>query len=91
MLLRLLSHDVSAASRLRPEDFARLEQTPLLNVRDAGAGLEYNFLFFNWNAPAPAGDWFRSLKFRQAVAQAIDRDAIVRLVYQGRGSRSGRR
>jgi peptide/nickel transport system substrate-binding protein len=86
MLLRLLSHEISAASRLRAEDFARLEQTPTLSARDAGAGLEYNFLFFNWSAPAPSGNWFRTLKFRQAVARAIDRESIVRLVYQGRGS-----
>jgi peptide/nickel transport system substrate-binding protein len=86
MLLRLLSHEISAASRLRPEDFGRLEQTPMLSARDAGAGLEYNFLFFNWSAPAPSGNWFRTLKFRQAVARAIDRESIVRLVYQGRGS-----
>jgi peptide/nickel transport system substrate-binding protein len=85
-LLRLLSHEVGAASRLRPEDVPKLEQTPFLTVRDAGPGLEYNFLFFNWNAAGPQGDWFRSLKFRQAVAHAIDRDAMVRLVYQGRGS-----
>ena len=49
-LLRLLSHEVAAAGRLRPEDVPRLEQTPFLTVRDAGPGLEYNFLFFNWNA-----------------------------------------
>jgi peptide/nickel transport system substrate-binding protein len=85
-LLRLLSHEVAAAARLRPEDVPRLEQTPFLTVRDAGPGLEYNFLFFNWNAAGPQGDWFRSLKFRQAVADAIDREAMVRLVYQGRGS-----
>jgi peptide/nickel transport system substrate-binding protein len=30
--------------------------------------------------------WFRSEKFRQAVSAAIDREAIVRLVYQGRGA-----
>ena len=86
MLLRLMSHEISAASRLRPEEFARLEQTPTLSARDAGAGLEYNFLFFNWSAPAPQGAWFRTLKFRQAVARAIDRESIVKLVYQGRGS-----
>jgi peptide/nickel transport system substrate-binding protein len=86
MLLRLMAREVSAASRLRPEDFARLEQTPALSARDAGASLEYNFLFFNWSAPAPAGAWFRTLKFRQAVARAVDRESIVRLVYQGRGS-----
>jgi peptide/nickel transport system substrate-binding protein len=85
-LLRLLSHEVAAVGPLRPEDVPRLEQTPFLTVRDAGPGLEYNFLFFNWNAAGPRGEWFRSLKFRQAVAHAIDRDAMVRLVYQGRGS-----
>jgi peptide/nickel transport system substrate-binding protein len=86
MLLRLMAHEVAAASRLRPEDFTRLEQTPTLSARDAGAGLEYNFLFFNWSAAGPSGGWFRTLKFRQAVARAIDRQSIVRLVYQGRGS-----
>ncbi len=85
-LLRLLAGDVSAASRLRPEDLTRLEQVPALSVRDAGASLEYNFLFFNWTAPAPLGEWVHSLKFRQAVAHAIDRRAIVQLVYQGRGA-----
>jgi peptide/nickel transport system substrate-binding protein len=85
-LLRLMAHEVSAAGRLRADDFPQLAATPFLNARDAGAGLEYNFVFFNWGAPGPAGAWFRSLKFRQAVATAIDRDAIVRLAYQGRGS-----
>ncbi len=30
--------------------------------------------------------WFREVKFRQAVSAAVDREAIVRLVYQGRGA-----
>ena len=30
--------------------------------------------------------WFRQLAFRQAVASAIDRDAIVRLTYRGRAT-----
>jgi peptide/nickel transport system substrate-binding protein len=85
-VLRLLARDVSAGSRVRPEDVPRLEQAPFLRVRDAGPGFEYNFLFFNWNAPGPFGAWARTLKFRQAVAHAIDRDAIVRLVYQGRAA-----
>jgi len=57
-------------------------------------GLEYNFLFFNLNdlsekAPAEMArkqSWFRSEKFRLAVSLAIDREAIVRLVYEGRGA-----
>jgi len=61
---------------------------------DAGPGLEYNFLFFNLNdlgekdSPEMARKqkWFREVKFRQAVSAAVDREAIVRLVYQGRGT-----
>src|SRR2546427_11872808 len=63
-------------------------------MADAGPGLEYNFVFFNLNdldekqSPeiARKQKWFRQVKFRQAVSAAIDRDAIVRLVYQGRGA-----
>src|SRR5260370_17598526 len=63
-------------------------------MADAGPGREYKCLFFNLNdlgekAPAEMArkqSWFRSEKFRQAVSAAIDREAIVRLVYQGRGA-----
>src|SRR5262249_48811781 len=63
-------------------------------MMDAGPGLEYNFLFFNLGEPgekpsmetAQKQKWFREVKFQQAVSAAIDREAIVRLVYQGRGS-----
>jgi peptide/nickel transport system substrate-binding protein len=63
-------------------------------MADAGPGLEYNFLFFNLNDLADkAGPetarkqkWFREVKFRQAVSAAVDREAIVRLVYRGRGA-----
>ena len=63
-------------------------------MTDAGPGLEYNFLFFNLNdlgekiSPEQASrqKWFREVKFRQAVSAAVDREAIVRLVYRGRGT-----
>ena len=63
------------------------------HVQDLGPSLEFNFLVFNLN-DLPSGQlsdirreqtWFRDLKFRQAVSSAIDRDAIVRLAYQGHG------
>jgi len=85
-LLRLMAGEVDAAGKLRAEDFARLRAMPELQARDAGPGLEYNFVFFNWNAPEPHSTWFRNLSFRRAVAHAIDREAMVRLVYQGYGS-----
>jgi peptide/nickel transport system substrate-binding protein len=60
-------------------------------LADAGPGLEYNFLFFNLGAvdaqkfPEIAGRqvWFRDVEFRRAVSLALDREAIVRLIYGG--------
>jgi peptide/nickel transport system substrate-binding protein len=64
-----------------------------LVLRDLGAGPEYNFLFFNLN---PAGSvpasvaakqaWFRDARFRKAISLAVDREAMVRLVYGGRAT-----
>ena len=94
-VLRFQSGETDIISRLGAENFAVLSrQARDSAMTDAGPGLEYNFLFFNLNdlgekAPAEMArkqSWFRSEKFRQAVSLAIDRDAIVRLVYQGRGA-----
>jgi len=57
---------------------------------DLGPGLEYNFLFFNQSdgqtGPLAARQaWFRQENFRHAISAAIDREAIVKLVYRGRG------
>ncbi len=73
---------------------AKDEQARGYHVEDLGPSLEFNFLVFNLN-DLPAGQfadlkreqtWFRDLKFRQAVSSAIDREGIVRLVYQGHGA-----
>jgi peptide/nickel transport system substrate-binding protein len=94
-VLRFQSGETDMISRLGAENFSVLSrQARDYTMTDAGPGLEYNFLFFNLNelgekAPAEMArkqNWFRSEKFRQAVSLAIDRDAIVRLVYQGRGA-----
>jgi peptide/nickel transport system substrate-binding protein len=94
-VLRFQSGDVDMISRVGAENFAVLSQQPRgYTMIDAGPSLEYNFLFFNLNdlgarnSPdlAERQKWFRDLMFRQAVAAAIDREAIVRLVYQGRGA-----
>jgi len=94
-VLRFQSGETGVISRLGAENFSVLsrEQKDYAMV-DAGPGLEYNFLFFNLNdlgEKAPPEmiqkqKWFRDLKFRQAVSSAVDREAIVRLVYQGRGA-----
>lgn len=94
-VLRFQSGETDAISRLTADNFAALSrQAKDYTMTDAGPGLEYNFLFFNLNVPGEKGSpdltrkskWFQEVKFRQAVSAAIDRDSIVRLIYQGRGA-----
>ena len=94
-VLRFQSGETDIISRLGAENFSVLSRQPRgYTLADAGPGLEYNFLFFNLNesgekASAEAKQkqkWFRDAKFRQALSAAVDRAAIVRLVYQGRGA-----
>jgi peptide/nickel transport system substrate-binding protein len=94
-VLRFQSGETDIITRLGAENFSVLSrQQRGYTMADAGPGLEYNFLFFNLNdlGEKSSADlslkqkWFREAKFRQAVSAAVDRDAIVRLVYQGRGS-----
>src|SRR2546425_1414903 len=93
-VLRFQSGETDLISRLGAENFAVLSrQARGYTMTDAGPGLEYNFLFFNLNDPGAKASaeavrkqkWFSSVKFRRAVSAAVDREAIVRLVYQGRG------
>ena len=94
-VLRFQSGETDVISRLSAENYAVLSrQQRGYTVVDAGPGLEYNFLFFNLNDPTEKMSsemlrkqkWFRNVKFRRAVSAAVDREAIVRLVYQGRGA-----
>ena len=94
-VLRFQSGETDLISRLGAENFSVLNrQQHGYTMSDAGTGLEYNFLFFNLNEPGEKSlpelarrlKWFHEVRFRQAVSAAIDRDAIVRLVYQGRGA-----
>ncbi len=92
--IRFQAGESDLVAGLSAENYAVLEkqqQARGYQLRDLGPGLEYNFLFFNLNDRVAQGElsrkqaWFRDLRFRQAISAAIDRDAIVRLVYQGRG------
>ncbi|MGB7847662.1 MAG: ABC transporter substrate-binding protein [Candidatus Acidiferrum sp.] len=94
-VLKFQSGETDMISQLSAENFSVLSrQQRGYTMVDAGPGLEYNFLFFNLNDPGEEASpealrkqkWFREVKFRQAVSAAVDREAIVRLVYQGRGS-----
>lgn len=93
-VLRFQSGETDVISHLGAENFAVLSrQSRGYKMADSGPGLEYNFLFFNLNELGNASPdrlrkhkWFSDERFRHAISAAIDRDAIVRLVYQGRGA-----
>ena len=95
--MRFQSGEADIASRLSAENFdvlARAEQTRPYKLFDLGPGLDYSFLFFNLNSldskalpeAAHKQTWFQHVAFRQAASAAIDREAIVRLVYRGRAT-----
>jgi peptide/nickel transport system substrate-binding protein len=94
-VLKFQSGETDAIAQLSAENFSVLSrQLRGYTMVDAGPGLEYNFLFFNLNDLGEKTSpeltrkqkWFREVRFRQAVSAAVDREAIVRLVYQGRGT-----
>lgn len=95
--MRFLSGETDVVSRMTAANFAALkadEQKRGFHLYDLGPGFEYTFLFFNLNAIsspsrsrlAQEQKWFDQVEFRQAVAEAVDRDAIVRLAYRGHAS-----
>src|SRR5437667_1100907 len=95
--MRFQSGESDIASRLSAENFSvlsRARETRPYQLLDLGPGLDYSFLFFNLNDLASNAlpdtarkqAWFRQVAFRQAVSAAIDREAIVRLVYRGRAA-----
>ena len=83
--------------RTRPEDYAKFksaEAEAKFRLLELGVGTEREFIWFNLNTGnntngQPLVDpaklkWFRNKKFRQAIACAVDRDRLVREVYDGR-------
>lgn len=96
-VMRFEAGETDVVSRLSAENYALLQKDQSrINVQltDLGPSLEYNFLVFNLNdlggkkldAISRKQAWFGDLHFRQAVSMAIDRDALVRLVYGTRGT-----
>jgi peptide/nickel transport system substrate-binding protein len=96
-VMRFQAGETDILSRMSAESYALLSQQTSsrgTELFDLGPSLEYNFLVFNLNdlssrklaGIAAKQAWFQDLKFRQAISAAIDRDAIVKLVYAGRGA-----
>ncbi len=96
-VIRFQAGETDIIGRVGARNFAVLEKEQRARgyrMLDLGPSLEYNFLFFNLNnledrnlpRVVARQRWFRDERFRQAVSAAIDRDAIVRLVYGGRAA-----
>jgi peptide/nickel transport system substrate-binding protein len=95
--IRFQAGDTDLLTHFSSENYAVLEKQQSsrhYHLDDLGAGLEYNFLFFNLNdlsskslpEIARKQAWFQDVRFRQAVSAAIDRDSLVHLVYGGRAA-----
>ena len=96
-VVRFQSGDADIVTRMGAPNFELLserQRTSNYELFDVGASLNYTFLFFNQTnvesrslaEVARKQAWFRRLPFRQAVSLAVDRDALVRLVYRGRAT-----
>jgi peptide/nickel transport system substrate-binding protein len=96
-ILRFQSGESDVINRVGARNFAALQidsERRGFDLVNAGPSLEYNFLVFNL-AELPAGaspslaahhKLLQRVNFRQAVSLAIDREAIVRLVYLGKAA-----
>jgi peptide/nickel transport system substrate-binding protein len=83
------STDLMTQADLRPEDLAalrRLRDQGALQLADVGTGIDPNMLWFNLTPgakPPKSRPYLLRAEFRQAIACAIDRDAIVNTIYLG--------
>ncbi|MBZ5536653.1 MAG: ABC transporter substrate-binding protein [Acidobacteriia bacterium] len=95
--LRLVSGDIDLLDKVLPTDYEFLKKSEAdkgISLINAGPSLQYLFLGFNLNNsvnpatqkpyvdPEKEG-WFSNVNFRRAIAYAIDRSSIIKLVYHG--------
>ncbi|MGH9788529.1 MAG: ABC transporter substrate-binding protein [Candidatus Acidiferrales bacterium] len=89
-LVRFRRGEVHLINNVDPTMFDQLSGEQPGATRDAGPTLESEMLWFNQVPAAPIPDhkkqWFRSRAFRRAISAAINRQDLVRVVYQGRAS-----
>lgn len=82
-----LRGDYDLIDYLPPDYFALLKQREPSAVRDLGPSLNTEQLWFNQSpaSPLPGWEkaWFQSQAFRVAVSQAIHRDDLARIAYDG--------
>ena len=97
--VRFQNGEIDVVGGFSAENFAALEQLGErdFELHDIGPGLAYHFVFFNLNDLSAADrpetgarqEWFKQREFRRAVSEAADREAMTRLVFQGRATAIG--
>jgi peptide/nickel transport system substrate-binding protein len=86
-MLRFKRGELDLINSLDSDYFDKLAATSPRLVHDAGPSLDSEQMWFNQvsKAPIPAykRNWFRSVNFRRAVSEAINRDDLSRIVFRG--------
>ena len=86
-LLRFRRGEIDLINSLSPEYFEPLSAEMPASVRDAGPSLDSEEMWFNEVASAPLPEykkaWFRSQNFRRAISEAINREDLCRIVFDG--------
>ena len=86
-MLRFKRGELDLINSLDSEYYDKLASASPALVHDAGPSLDSEQMWFNQVATAPIPDykrkWFRSTNFRRAVSQAINREDLSRVVFNG--------
>jgi peptide/nickel transport system substrate-binding protein len=86
-MLRFKRGELDLINIIDSDYFDRLAATSPQFAHDAGASLDSDFMWFNQVASAPIPEykrvWFRSTNFRRAISQAINREDLSRVVFNG--------
>jgi peptide/nickel transport system substrate-binding protein len=86
-MLRFKRGELDLINVIDSDYFDRLAATSPQLAHDAGPSLDSDFMWFNQVASAPIPEykraWFRSTNFRRAISQAINRDDLSRVVFNG--------
>jgi len=86
-MLRFKRGELDLINVIDSDYFDRLTATSPQLAHDAGPSLDSDFMWFNQVASAPIPEykraWFRSSNFRRAISQAINREDLSRVVFNG--------
>jgi peptide/nickel transport system substrate-binding protein len=86
-MLRFKRGELDLINVIDSDYFDRLAASSPGLAHDAGASLDSDFMWFNQVASAPIPEykraWFRSTNFRRAISEAINREDLSRVVFNG--------